>query len=507
MNSSKSLKLNVSFNFIGLAYITVIGIVVLPLYLQYLGAEAFGLVGFFAVLQSWMLLLGVGMSPLLSRQAAHSRGQNDDCLELRKLVRSLELIVFVLAIIVVLCIAASSMWIANSWLNAEILGTSEVSTCIVLMGAMIGLKLFSSLYLSGIQGLENQVWLNVANIILVTLKYLGALFLLAYFTADIVDFFVYQVFVGFIELMSLAIMFYYFIPSKNKVGVKFFWGTLKPMLPFAGGIAYTAGIWVLITQLDKLVLTNILSLSEYGYFSLVVVVATGISQVSSPISQAILPRMTSLLSQGKEQGMLELYRKSTQLMSVIIFPLTGVVALFSTELLFAWTGDRKAAEWAGPILFWFALGNGILTISAFQYYLQFAHGKLRMHVIYSSISASIQIPIIIYVAFNYGAMGVALVWFSIRLVSFIIWPPIVHKKFAPGIHWSWLMKDVAPIFVVTSIALLVLMSMNIAFEDMGRMSTFMVLIGAGVMVLLCNLLVSSAFRSLLYENITRYIYK
>ena len=86
MKSTKSLKWNASANFIGLCYTTIIGIVILPLYLQYLGAEAFGLVGFFTVLHAWMQLLDMGMSPMLSRQAAQARGGAIDFFELKKCI-------------------------------------------------------------------------------------------------------------------------------------------------------------------------------------------------------------------------------------------------------------------------------------------------------------------------------------------------------------------------------------------------------------------------------------
>lgn len=494
MENSKSLKWNATANFVGLGYTTITGIVVFPLYLQFLGAEPFGLVGFFMVLQAWMQLLDMGMSPLLSRQAARARGKNITYLEFRKLTRSLELFFLILSLVVFLSIASSSSWIANNWLKVSLLDLTDVVTCIVLMGAMIGLRFFSSLYRSGIRGMENQVWLNAANIVLVTLMFGGALLLLQFVSQDIVIFFAYQLLVGVVELVVLAAMFYYFMPSTDKVGIGFFWNTLKPILPFVGGVAYTAAIWVLLTQLDKMVFSNILPLSEYGYFALVAVVAAGIAQISTPISQTILPRMTYLISQGKEQDMLALYRKSTQLMAVIMLPLTGMVALFSTELLFAWTGDRMAAEWAGPILFWFALGNGILAISAFQYYLQFAHGKLRMHVIYNSITASIQIPVIIYVAFEYGALGVALTWFVLRLISFIVWTPIVHNKFAPGIHWSWLLKDIAPVLFSTVASLFFVGSLDVGLATMDRVEIFIVLISIGLVVLMVNLLVSFTFR-------------
>jgi len=500
-----SLKWNASANFIGLGYTTVIGIVVLPLYLQYLGAEAFGLVGFFIVLQAWMQLFDMGMSPMLSRQTAQSRGQNIGYLELKRLLRSLELIVLVLAVVVSLSIAARSSWITNNWLKVTSLDSAKVADCIALMGAIIGFRFFASLYRSGIQGMEKQVRLNIANMILVTVKFVGALLLLHFITRDFRSFFVYQLFVGVLESVILATMFYRFVPATDRVELRIFWSALKPVLPFASGIAYATVIWVLVTQLDKLILSNVLPLPEYGYFALVAIVATGITQIGSPISQAILPRMTYLLSQDNEQEMLLLYRQSTQLMAVLILPLTGMVALFSTELLFAWTGDAKAAEWAGPILFWFALGNGILAISAFQFYLQFAHGQLKMHVIYNTVVAVIQIPAIIYVAYEYGALGVALTWFLLRLISFLVWTPIVHSKYAPGIHWPWLFKDIGPSLAMTSVLLLVVMNIDFRFDAMSRLSIIVTLMGIGLLILLCNVLVSRAPRNLIYGTVSKYL--
>ena len=448
-----------------------------------------------------MQLLDMGMSPMLSRQAAQLCGDNADVLEFKRLLRSLELIVLALSLIVFLTVSSANSWITNSWLNISSLNLDNVSLCIVLMSAMLCLRFFVTLYRSGIQGVQAQVWLNVSDIALVSIKFFGTLLLLKFVTQDFVLFFIYQLVVGVVELIVMATMFYRLIPSMDKVGIRFFWKTLKPMLPFACGIAYATVIWGLITQLDKMILSNILPLSEYGYFALVAVVSAGITQISGPISYAILPRMTALLSQGEEQEMLVLYRKASQIMTVVILPLTGVVALFSTELLFAWTGDEQAAAWGGPILFWFALGNGLLAISAFQYYLQFAHGKLRMHVIYNSISASIQIPLMIYLAFEYGALGVSIVWFVFRLITFIVWIPIVHNKFAPGIHWPWLFKDVAPTFMLTAVLLMLFVLLNIGFDSMCQLEIIAVLIGIWLMIFIVNLLFSNESRKLVLSMI------
>ncbi len=501
MQNSRSLRWNAVANYIGLGYTTIIGIAVFPLYLQFLGPEAFGLVGFFILLQSWMQLLDMGMSPMLSRQAAKARGHALEFIELKRLLRSLEIIFFMLSLAVVISISAGSEWITTNWLNVSSLSFTDVKTCTMLIRAVIGLRFFSSLYRSGIQGMENQVWLNIANVVLATARFVGALIILQFITQDIVSFFVYQLLISAVELVVLSTMFYHSMPPTDKLGLNIFWRTLWPNLPFAGGLAYSATIWILLTQLDKMVLSNVLPLSEYGYFALVAIVATGITQSSGPISQAILPRMTYLLSQDNNKDMLTLYRKSTQLMAVIVLPLTGIITLFSTELLFAWTGNRNASDWAGPILFWFALGNGILAISAFQYYLQFAHGKLRIHVIYNTILAIIQIPVIIYVAFKYGALAVAQAWFTLRLITFILWTPIVHHILAPGLHLPWLLKDIAPTFLLTGSLLTFIHSLNIEYDSMNRLEIFASLAGFALMAFIVNMLFSVESRKLVINMV------
>ena len=453
--------------------------------------------GFFAVMQAWLNLLDMGLSPTLARQVAHTRGQDSNFTELKRLLRSLEIIFFSLSVCIGLSVVLSSRWIAENWLQVETLRHSEVAYCIALMGIMVGMRWFASLYRSGINGMEHQVWLNGANMLLTTLRFVGALALLRWISQEPRHFFTYQLVISIIELGIIGAKFYTITPTSQGVGLRFDWPSVKAVLPFAGGIAYTAVIWILLTQLDKLLLSKILPLKEYGYFALVAVVANGVLQLAAPISQALLPRLTYLLSQGKEQEMLASYRKATQIMAVIMLPLTGMVALFSTELLFAWTGNKTASEWAGPILFWYVLGNGILAVGAFQYYLQFAHGKLRMHVIYNTISASVQVPIVIFAVFNYGAMGVAVAWFSFRVITFFIWPPIVHHKFAPGIHRKWLFNDIGPIFVATAVMLLLANAISLDFVHIGRLETFAALIGMGTFVLLINVFVSTACRKLL----------
>lgn len=482
-------------------YMMLIGIVVTPLYLQYLGAEAYGLVGFFALMQAWMNLLDLGLSPTLGRQAAYARGQVNGFETFKRLVKSFEVIFFTLAVCIVSIVYFSSDWIAQSWIKSEILEIQTLIYCVVLMGVMIGLRWFSGLYRSGINGLEDQVWLNIANITLTSLKFVGALILLAFISQDIQHFFEYQLFIGLIEFIVFAAHFYKKLPVTQTATplVAFDWPVVKSVAPFALSIAYTAGLWVLITQTDKLILSGVLTLAEFGYFSLVALVAGGVTMLSGPISQAVMPRLTLLFSQDKKQELLSLYGQASQLVAVISLSVSLMVGLYAEPLIYAWTGDRAAAEWGAGILVWFALGNGLLAISAFQYYLQSAFGELKLHVAGSTISAVIQVPLMYYAAINYGAQGAGIAWFSFRLVWFFVWLPIVHSRFIPGFHLKWIFKEILPIAVVTLIGALVIYELVVLDLSQNRFLLLVQMVFLGGVLLFVSAISSQVVRQRIFR--------
>ena len=489
-------------NSIGQVYTLMIGIIVTPLYLQYLGAEAYGLVGFFALMLAWMVLLDAGLSPALGRQLAYARGQTKNLDNFVKLLRSIEIIFVLIAVFVSITILLSSEWIANYWIKAENLELDTISYCISVMGLIIGLRFFSSLYRSGLNGLEDQVWLNKANIFLVSLKFIGALFLLHYISTNIVHFFEYQLFIGLLELFIIAIRFYCVLPvNKLNLKLQFHWNEVRAIAPFALGVAYSAVIWVLISQTDKLILSGLLSLKEFGYLSLVSLITISITALNAPIIQAVQPRMTLLLSQGKTDEMILLYRRSTQIIAWLALSVALTVSFFSEPLLYSWTGDREAAKWGADILFWFALGNGVLAVTALQYMLQSVFGRLKLHNIGNTISVIIQVPVIYYAAVTYGALGAGIAWFVFRLVWFFFWTPIVHKIFLPGLHFSWLFKDVLPIAATILMISLLLNQLVEIDMELNRAIMFLLLILLGSVQLIVSLPSSSFIREVVLKKI------
>lgn len=495
---------NTSLNYLGQAYALLVGILILPFYLKHLGAEAYGLIGFFAVLQAWLQLLDAGMSPALVRQVAHYRGQGDLSAApgpAGRLLRSFELLLLPITLATCVAIYLSSGWIAETWLQTRELSTGTIMQCISLMGLMVGLRLYATLYKSGLQGVELHGWLNATNVLIATLRYFGGLFLVAYVSQDPLDFFLFQTAVALVETLAFASKAYVQLASPRLLtGID--WRVVKPVLPFAGGMFFTSLLWIVLTQLDKVLLSKVLLLKEYGYFSLVALITTGIMTLTNPLVQTLLPRMTMLVAEGRIAEMERLYLNATRFVCSVLFPMAAVIAWHGQALIFAWTGDAAAAQWSERMLFWYVPGSALMAVGAFQFYLQYAYGQLRLHIWYSVVSTAVSVPIVIYTALAHGAYGAALAWFFLRLATFVIWPPVVHRSFAPGLQGVWA-RDMLRITAATVIGVALGEPLFLLIVSDNRFDILLALATSGAV---CLLLVAASSKSLvnkLYLLITK----
>jgi len=498
-----SLKRNVIANYIGQFYMAFVGILVVPLYLKHLGAEAFGLVGFFTLLQTSMHMLDMGISPTFGREVARLKSNREMAYQLRAVARSLESIFSCIAVVIGILIFLARHWIAADWLTLTELDLNLVANCVGLMAAMIAIRWLASLYKSGIMGYENQEWINVIDVVLISLRFPGSLLLIWMCPGEIFRFFLYQTAIAVVELLVVAKKFYSLLPIVDRSVPLISLIEVKRVAPFALSVAYTGGIWILLTQLDKLILTKVLPLVEFGYFTLIATVSGGLLMLSAPISKALLPRMTALLAAKKESEMLALYRKATRLVASIVAPVAFVLAFFAEDVIYIWTGDSTAAQWTAPTLPLFVLSSGLLAIGAFQYYLQYAHGQLRQHVIYNTISAAVSVPLISYAALRYGPEGVGWVWFILRLLSLALWSPYVHHLLAPGVHKDWLLKDV--LLPITASACLLSLAAAILWQYMptGRVEGLFAIMTCTAVAILGTLATSflKQIRTRIYENL------
>ena len=486
-----SLKKNIIAGYASQIYVTLTAIITLPLYIQYMGAEAYGLVGFFAMLQASFSLLDLGLTPTIARETARFRAGSHDVMSYRRLFRALNLIFLLVATIGGGALFVTSEAISQHWLNVQKLALSEVLFALQVMAISVALRWMTGLYRGVVSGSERLVWLAGFNAVIATLRFLVVFPVLWHFGATPTVFFTYQLLVAVVEYAGLRYKSITLLPvlsASQQAELGWSFKPVKSILKFSLSIALTSGIWVFVTQTDKFLMSKILTLEEYGYFTLAVLVSSGVMMISSPISSAIMPRLVKLDAEQKNEEFIETYRNSTQIIVIISGTLSVVMAFFSELILYVWTGDAYIAKVTAPVMALYAAGYGILVVGALPYYLQYAKGNLKLHIIGSMLYVSILIPVLFVATNKYGMLGAGYSWLFINFIYFFTWTYYVHHVYIKNKHLKWLFVDIFLIIVPAFFVAVFLKNMGFASKD--RIDGFVYMVFVTIVVLFVSMLFS-----------------
>src|SRR3972149_8616428 len=84
------ISINLLANFAGQAWSALMTLALVPVYIKFLGIEAYGLIGFYAMLQGILVVWDFGLGQTLNRELARYSAMPEKAGDARNLVRTLE---------------------------------------------------------------------------------------------------------------------------------------------------------------------------------------------------------------------------------------------------------------------------------------------------------------------------------------------------------------------------------------------------------------------------------
>jgi len=159
-------KTNIIANFAGRFVIAVLSIIFVPVYLRYLSVEIYGIIGFFASIQSFLFLLDGGISPTLNREVARLSAFPEKAQELRDLSRTLEILCWAIGVLVCVIALVVSPIAAGYWLKSVTIPTEIVRDSLMIMSVNFAFQWAIGFYTGGMYGLQEQKLLNILNVAL-----------------------------------------------------------------------------------------------------------------------------------------------------------------------------------------------------------------------------------------------------------------------------------------------------------------------------------------------------
>lgn len=448
-----SLKRNVVANYFASGWAAIVGLAFVPIYIRYLGIEAYALIGLFATLQVWFALLDIGVGATVNRELARMCSGAKNAQHGRDLLKSMEVISLALACFVAALVLAVSPLIATQWLNAETLTPEAAGSAIALMGFVIAAQSLGSLYRNALLGLQRQLWLSAATATWTTVRAVGSVGVLVLHSPTISAFFVFQLAVSATEALCNRLHLHRSLPPSTSTA-RFSSAALLDVWRFAAWVSGGAILATALMHLDKVLLAKLLPLADLGYFMLASAVAASLSIFTIPVHNVAYPRFAKMATSDNEHAMSSEYHRFAQLLSIGVIPAGLVLSLFSEEIVLLWTGDSVTTRAVAPLLRVWVIGTTLNSLMYVPYLAQLAHGWTKLSVVTNTIAVLIMIPLILILVPRHGAIAAAWIWVALNAAYVVFTIPVMHSRILRGETFEWYVHDVlAPLGAGSAAAL------------------------------------------------------
>jgi O-antigen/teichoic acid export membrane protein len=426
--------------------------------MSYLGSTAYGLVVFHVTLLASVQVLDSGLSPALSRElslrlAGHplEKGRAESA---ANLARTVEILSIITAALIGIAVVFAAPLIATRWLRSDGLASDRATEAVRLIGAVIAVQWPSIAYQAAISGLQQQVKLNTVKLVTSSLQAIGLVVVLAWLSPTPRAYFLWVLLVQAINTIWLRSTLWRSLGGDGRAAPRFDWAELVAVWRFAAGMAGFAFLSTLLTQTDKIILSKIVPLSEFGAYGVAYTVCSALSLVASPVFMAAVPRFTQIISLGEFAELRSLYLAMCELVALMVVPVWMVLAFHANELMALWMGaGREAGVIAGllPVIGTGWLANALVTLPLG---LQIASGWTSLSVYKNLIAVAIVVPGLMLVAPRYGTIGAAFVWLALNLGYVALEIPIMHRRLLRGSALRWYVRGaVVPVAAATAVGL------------------------------------------------------
>ncbi len=412
-----TLKKNIFANYAGVGAVALGPIFALPWYLSALGPKQFGLIGFIVMLQAVLGLLDAGIGQALVREiAVRFDGTEKGNYKTAVFLFGFERVYWVFAISIAFFIILLAEVISSNWLKLEGLPINTGTNALYGAAFIFAFQFPGSVYRSLLVGTQAHVTLNSIMLCSSVVRHVGGV-LVIFFSPTLISYLIWHVLAALLETLIRAIFAWLTLKIKRDK-VKWDFRELKPALALVVTMSGATWLGALTVQMDKIVLSRMVSIEAFGYYTIAGTVSVGMLQLIYPLVQALLPRAVQLRSK------LEALRKlNFKLLSIIIvLSVFGafVFIMVGEWLLNAWLRDEEIVSAVYPILSVLLLGTCLNAFYNVGYINWIVHEKVYRVFQVNLISLLLSIVLIPCFVFWQGVIGAAFGWLAINLIGFLV---------------------------------------------------------------------------------------
>ncbi|CAA9891480.1 conserved membrane hypothetical protein [Candidatus Methylobacter favarea] len=412
-----NLQKNIIANYIGTIATALAPILALPWYLEALGPEQFGLIGFVAMLQVLLGLLDAGMSQALVREITiRMISPKAEQQRVASLLVGFEGIYWGFAFTAGCFIALIAGIITTHWLKLENLPSEVGKEAIYGAAAIFAAQFPGSVYRSVLVGAQAQVTLNIIMFFSSITRHFGGVIIVLYFPT-LLTYLIWHASIAMLETLLRGKMAWRTLNIKRSK-IKWELKEMRPPVQFIMSMSGAALLGVLTVQMDRIVLSLMVTIEQFGYYTVAATVAVGMLQLIYPLVQAVLPRAIQL--RADPIGLRCLSAKLAALIGLLAVLGALIFIAFGKWLLNFWLKSPAAVTAVYPILSVLLIGTILNAFYNVGYMNWIVHENCHSIMLVNSLALLLSVILIPWLVIWQGTIGAAFGWLAINLIGFFL---------------------------------------------------------------------------------------
>lgn len=400
------MRKNILANYCGTAVAVLSPLLALPFYVRVLGPAGWGMLSFAFTLVALLGLIEVGLGQRLTRDIALCTRESP--VRASSLLKGLERVYWAAAATLALMLAVSGPVIATDWIR----GDSRVALQMTWFASSLLLtQLPSSVYRSALLATDGHVELNVIASVVAAAKHLGGVVVL--------------MLVPTIEALCL----WHFAWSALETlarrhcawsrmhhhGAGINWPMVRNVVKQGMSLSGAVLLAVFALQLDRLMLSALVSIDRFGHYTIAYSVANGVLQVMAPLLVALAPTFALQSQDPKQLDRLTVSLASKTLVLVIVG--FCLYLWLANSMLAYWLGSRALVSEIKPILDVLMVGSALNLFYqiGYQRWVALGHSKAIAVINLAGLLCTVSLtPFLVPI---YGPVGAASGWLAINFLG------------------------------------------------------------------------------------------
>jgi O-antigen/teichoic acid export membrane protein len=399
---------NIISNYLSVIWVGGLSLALMPVYLRLLGPAQWGLVAVCISIQAFMSLLDLGLGQIMPRDVALVADRGPETAR--------TFLLFSRAYFGLGCLGfaigqAAVPWIAESWIHPGPESTSGAVQALRLVLVQFLFQFANNAHTGYWNGVQAQRLANLRQCAFATAKHFGALMTILAWKASAVGYLLPFVVVSAAEYAGNRRIIRREIDKSATP--KLTLADFRSLSSEAGWLAMGVLIGMLVSQIDRIVLSHAVDLASFGRYVIVANLGLAFMQLQYPLVRAYFPRIVQ--AEGGTNNS-SVRRLAVGILALCVLP-CALVALFAPLLLEAWIRDSVVVT-EGTTAFRFILG-AVAVNAMYQliYQRMLSRGLSRLIFKINLVVLFAVTPIALLATQRYGIAGAGLTWLVGSLVQ------------------------------------------------------------------------------------------